>query len=877
MNNQPTLDYLFPLAGSDHNTLHQALDHLRQAVEQTDNLPYLAQQYLTDFPAQDPYALAIVGSESAGLLKQIRRAETGLRQAFEQAGEWRTPAGSYFTAQPLGPRGLVAFVYPGAMNSYVGLGRDLFRLFPGLLTKLAGLTSQVSEAIRQPLTQPAKFETLNKAERQQLTDQLLADPAAMLETGTSFAILFTKIMQDYFGLQPDMAFGYSLGESSMLWSLGVWADAQAGSAALNEFPLFQHPSTWHNYALTISAETARKVIQSEPHVELSIINTANEIIIAGEPTACQRVIDQLDCSAMTLPFNLAMHCSAVEAAYPALVELYNRPIKTVPQIEFYSAANYDYLPLERETVSQAIARMLCQPLNFPRLLNRVYTAGARLFIELGPGRTCTRWIGDHLAERDHTAVAINKAGTSDRTNIIRLMARLISHRLPLNLTPLLSWCETEAQEIGLPINAAEYHQLDNHLNEVNQLQVEFLQYREQRLQELSMLIKQQLDALVGELNSFHSQSPPEQPSLPRQSLAFNEYQLKQFATGSLAECFGAAYAIYDHHRGPRIPNGDLQLIHRVVSVTVNSVVAECDLQPTNELLTGPPPAGNLPFVIYMEMALQACGFLSVYLGAALKNPQVDLYYRNLDGQATLYRLLSLNHSSVTTKAELISSTMMQGIIIEKFSFEVQERTGRIAFQGYTTFGYFNRRALANQVGLGGSLNVSWSSEVLENLPRSVYPVDHRLHLLDEVFFEPAGGHFGRGYIVGRKAIRPDDWFFKCHFYQDPVMPGSLGVEAVLQAMQWHVVANKLIRHWPFVHWSHRVSHTTKWQYRGQITPEETKLMIVEVHLKETVVTPSSVSMMGDGHVWRINADQQPLRIYTVQDAAIFVADSRSSP
>ena len=33
-----------------------------------------------------------------------------------------------------------------------------------------------------------------------------------------------------------------------------------------------------------------------------------------------------------------------------------------------------------------------------------------------------------------------------------------------------------------------------------------------------------------------------------------------------------------------------------------------------------------------------------------------------------------------------------------------------------------------------------------------------------------------------KAIVADQWFFKAHFYQDPVQPGSLGLEALLQAL-----------------------------------------------------------------------------------------------
>jgi len=43
-----------------------------------------------------------------------------------------------------------------------------------------------------------------------------------------------------------------------------------------------------------------------------------------------------------------------------------------------------------------------------------------------------------------------------------------------------------------------------------------------------------------------------------------------------------------------------------------------------------------------------------------------------------------------------------------------------------------------------------------------------------------GGAFGKGYIEAEFDIHPDLWFFGCHFEGDPVMPGSLGLDALWQ-------------------------------------------------------------------------------------------------
>jgi 3-hydroxyacyl-[acyl-carrier protein] dehydratase/trans-2-decenoyl-[acyl-carrier protein] isomerase len=46
--------------------------------------------------------------------------------------------------------------------------------------------------------------------------------------------------------------------------------------------------------------------------------------------------------------------------------------------------------------------------------------------------------------------------------------------------------------------------------------------------------------------------------------------------------------------------------------------------------------------------------------------------------------------------------------------------------------------------------------------------------------DETGGAFGKGQLVAELDIRPDLWFFACHFDGDPVMPGCLGLDAMWQ-------------------------------------------------------------------------------------------------
>ena len=44
----------------------------------------------------------------------------------------------------------------------------------------------------------------------------------------------------------------------------------------------------------------------------------------------------------------------------------------------------------------------------------------------------------------------------------------------------------------------------------------------------------------------------------------------------------------------------------------------------------------------------------------------------------------------------------------------------------------------------------------------------------------AGGEYGKGLVQAVLSVKPDLWFFPCHFKGDPVMPGCLGLDALWQ-------------------------------------------------------------------------------------------------
>jgi 3-hydroxyacyl-[acyl-carrier protein] dehydratase / trans-2-decenoyl-[acyl-carrier protein] isomerase len=66
------------------------------------------------------------------------------------------------------------------------------------------------------------------------------------------------------------------------------------------------------------------------------------------------------------------------------------------------------------------------------------------------------------------------------------------------------------------------------------------------------------------------------------------------------------------------------------------------------------------------------------------------------------------------------------------------------------------------------------------------PIDNMLMLDRITEINDHGGEYGKGQLTAELDIRPDLWFFACHFPEDPVMPGCLGLDALWQLVGFYL-------------------------------------------------------------------------------------------
>jgi 3-hydroxyacyl-[acyl-carrier protein] dehydratase/trans-2-decenoyl-[acyl-carrier protein] isomerase len=117
-----------------------------------------------------------------------------------------------------------------------------------------------------------------------------------------------------------------------------------------------------------------------------------------------------------------------------------------------------------------------------------------------------------------------------------------------------------------------------------------------------------------------------------------------------------------------------------------------------------------------------------------------------------------------------------------------------------------------------------------------------------------GGENNKGLVLAELDIKPDLWFFDCHFVNDPVMPGCLGLDAMWQLLGFHLG-------WLGLEGRGRALSVGNVKFSGMVLPSVKKLEY-RINLKR-VLTSKLILGIGNGSLF---ADGQ--EIYKAEDLRV---------
>ena len=365
------------------------------------------------------------------------------------------------------------------------------------------------------------------------------------------------------------------------------------------------------------------------------------------------------------------------------------------------------------------------------------------------------------------------------------------------------------------------------------------------------------------------------------------------AWGKPSDAFGPMYQVFDGaRRTARLPGPPYHFLDRISKVTGDPGRFEAGA--TVEVAYDLPPdvwyfrengAAVMPYAVLLEAALQPCGWLASYVGSTLTTDK-DLLFRNLDGTGTVHVDVLPESGTLTTRVRCTNLSKSAGMLIE--GFEVVCSLGDVeVYTLKTVFGFFPPESFQNQAGLpttpelrarlteAGGETVDLRPQPARYFGGSARLPAPMLRMIDRVTgWWPEGGAAGLGRLVVEKDVDPHEWMFKAHFYQDPVQPGSLGIEAMIAALQWAMLARGMDAALPGGRFQAiATGRPMTWKYRGQVVPTS-KIVSVTMDLTEVGVDERGPYAFCECSLW---VDGK--RIYEAKDLGmrIVAGDDRIDP
>jgi acyl transferase domain-containing protein/phosphopantetheinyl transferase len=437
--------------GNTRQALIAQMQRLQQYLAAAPQICLRDLAYTLNVELKHPYRVAIVASSVADLGKKLERALQRLSDPQRQ--QIKDREGIYFFAEPLSQEGKLAFLFPGVGAAYVNMLSDLCLHFPEVRSCF-DLADQLFTPRKQASLLPSEIiyppPNPSERERAQMQRRLWQEDGVLEAIHAADGALFALMKR--LGVRPEMVVGHSFGD---FFSLLLAASPDAPREVIIDAMVALEQSVYstictyerlraegqipQNIALVnvgADSATVSNLFEAiDGRLYISMDNCPHQVVVVGEQGAVAQLTALLKGKGIfydELPLEQpAYHTPMFEGARGLLEEHQWTPPTHL--VEVYSCTTASPYPREPAGIRQLSVEHWMRRVEFRKTIEAMYEAGARIFVEVGPGGILTAFVDDILRGRPYLAVAANVARRSGITQLNHLVGMLASQRIPMSL------------------------------------------------------------------------------------------------------------------------------------------------------------------------------------------------------------------------------------------------------------------------------------------------------------------------------------------------------------------------------------------------------------------------------------------------------------
>src|SRR5580704_824400 len=448
---------LFAWRVTDRLTLQSPLTELRAAIDRNPAAPMrdFAFSLFRNGSPRGAVGLSFVASSRAELCKKLESALAGLKDpdCHKIEGDIEFHVENHVGDEQ--PK--TALLFPGQGSQYPGMVREQALYIRELVQVFEHAGSQTSGCFPRSLDEYV-FPRSDFADgepqvaEQELAQTNIAQPAIAVVCCGHLAFLRRL------GLQAGFVAGHSFGEYTALYAAGAISEGELLRLAMLRGHLMANACGEKQggmAAVKASREEVSKWL-GDGQVRIANHNSPSQTVISGPSDALEEVINALRAAKVpvkSLVVAGAFHTPLMSSANSQLAQAILAVDIGSPVSTIFSNVGGRIYETDIADIRARLCRHLLEPVEFVTQIEAMYTAGVRVFIEVGPRSVLTSFASEILKDRKDALTVALDTNRGTLQGLLQSLGRLFIHGVGMDLTQLFE--NRQCHEIDLSRHAVQ--------------------------------------------------------------------------------------------------------------------------------------------------------------------------------------------------------------------------------------------------------------------------------------------------------------------------------------------------------------------------------------------------------------------------------------
>lgn len=395
----------------------ELLDQLKSAAERfsNDDVEYF-NELVKVSNERIPAGHARIGFVAKNLTEAKEKAEAAAELLSRTKLDMWQKNNIFYRSKGIGDGEKIMSMFSGQGSQYINMLSDAAMGYPEMRDMFETVDNAMLGRESTPVSEtvyPNLFPNESTAESEKkLTETRNTQPALAAVSGGLYSVLKSR------GYEDELLIGHSFGEITALWAGGSLDDSSYAklAAARGEIMASCVPAGTGMLAVMENRTKTIELTRDFKKIYVANENSPGQTIVSGSLTDIAEFdtwLQEQGVSTKKVSVSCAFHSPYMSEASDKFTQVIKETKFGKLKKDIYSNTTAKPYPKSDDKAKQMLIEQITNPVLFRTSIENAYEDGARIFIEIGPGKTLASLADQILQGKDHETLAANPVKTGN--------------------------------------------------------------------------------------------------------------------------------------------------------------------------------------------------------------------------------------------------------------------------------------------------------------------------------------------------------------------------------------------------------------------------------------------------------------------------------